>query len=94
MSTPSTPPTAKANKPVVEKMLFGNVTLKDILSGVVLEGSDLDSLMLVDVPDTDYKNTGNVNEDSVPEKKVYSDDDDDDDEDLEMVEANSQKVEK
>ena len=70
--------------------------MNDILNGVELEGSDLDSLMLVDVPDENSKNTGNVNEDSVPEKKVYSDDDedDDDDEDLEMVEVNGQKVEK
>ena len=46
-----------------------------------LEGSDLDSLMSVDVPDTDSKNTGNVN-DSVPEKKVVVSDDDSGDPDV------------
>ena len=68
-------------KPVVQGILFGNVTLKDLLNGVLLEGSDLDSLMSVDVPDTDSKNTGNVN-DSVPEKKVVGSDDDNSDPDV------------
>ena len=78
MSNPSN--SAKA-KPVVQGILFGNVTLKDLLNGVLLEGSDLDSLMLVDVPDTDSKNTGNVN-DSIPEKKVVNSDDDSGDPDV------------
>ena len=68
-------------KLVVQGILFGNVTLKDLLNGVLLEGSDLDSLMSVDVPDTDSKNTGNVN-DSVPEKKVVVSDDDSGDPDV------------
>ena len=58
---------------------FGNVTLKDILSGVVLEGADLDTLFRADVHDT-TDSTGKVNE-SVPEKKVVVSDDDDDDDD-------------
>ena len=78
MSNPSN--SAKA-KPVVQGILFGNVTLKDLLNGLLLEGSDLDSLMSVDVPDTDSKNTGNVN-DSVPEKKVVVSDDDNGDPDV------------
>ena len=80
MSNPSNSPTAKA-KPVVQGVLFGNVTLKDILNGVVLEGSDLDSLLSADVHDTDSKHTGNVYNESVPEKKVVVSDGDDDDED-------------
>ena len=88
------PPTAKA-KPVEEKVLFGNVNLKDILSSVVLEVADLDSLLAAGVHDT-TDSTGKVNDSVLENKVVVSDDDedDDDDEDLEMVEANSQKVDK
>ena len=82
MSNPSNSPAAKA-KPVVQGVLFGNVKLKDILNGVVLEGSDLDSLLSADVHDMDNKHTGNVNE-SVPEKKVVMSDDDDDDDSSHM----------
>ena len=53
---------------------------------MVLEGSDLDSLLSAGVHDTDSKPTDNVNE-SVPEKKIVLSDDDDNDE--EMVEPNS-----
>ena len=42
MSNQLTSPTAKV-KPVPHGVLFGNVTLKDILNEVVLESSDLDS---------------------------------------------------
>ena len=53
--------------------------MKDILSSMVLEGADLDSLLSADVHDT-TDSTGKVN-DSVPEKKVVVSDDDDDDDD-------------
>ena len=62
--------------------------LKDILSGVVLEGADLDSLLSAGIHDTDIKHTGNVNE-SVPEKIVVSSDDDDDDDLEEVVETSN-----
>ena len=52
---------------------------QDILSGMVLEGADLDSLLSADVHDT-TDSTGKVNE-SLPEKKVVVSDDDDDDDD-------------
>ena len=51
--------------------------MKDILSGLVLEGADLDSLLSADVHDT-TDSTGKVNE-SLSEKKVVVSDDDDDD---------------
>ncbi len=93
MSDPSSSLAAKV-KPVVQGVLFGNVTLKDILDGVVLESSDLDSLLSADIHDAEVRPTGNVNE-SVPEKKVVVSDDDDDDADVdEVVETNTQKVEK
>ena len=50
MSDPSTSPAAKVNH-VVQGVLFGNVTFKDILDGVVMESSDLDSTNVLKPPD-------------------------------------------
>ena len=59
-----------------------------------MESSDLDSLLSADIHDTEVRPTGNVNE-SVPDKIVVVSDDDDDDADVdEVVEINTQKVEK
>ena len=56
MSDPSSSLAAKV-KPVVQGVLFGNVTLKDILDGVVLESSDLDSLLSADIHDAEVRPT-------------------------------------